>query len=301
MKTVLGGLAVVLLLIVVYGVFIEPRLLLDDQRLEAQVPGLPSEWDGRRVGVVADFQIGMWMGNTGMIERALETAVEDSVSVLLVAGDFLYRPDSARAERAARLMEPVVAAGVPVVAVLGNHDYSLMKKSSEERPPIAEYLTERLRAAGVTVLENEATAVPAPGGGAPLWIAGIGSVWAEDSFPQRALGQVPSGAPRIVLMHNAESFRDIAPGEAPLAIGAHTHGGQISVIPGENTSWLRIVKEDEVVVAGWAADSVGAAGNRLYINRGIGFSTVPVRINRRPELTTVTLRSAPAGSPTARR
>ena len=297
LKTVLIGLGVVLLVLLVWGVAIEPRFLLDEKSFEAEVPGLPAAWDGQKVALVADFQLGMWLDNDGMVEEALEDAIENGVSLVLVAGDFMYHPDSARAERAVAAVRPVLEAGVPLVAVLGNHDYSLMKKDSERRPPIAEYLEERLREAGAIVLENDAVAVAAPGGGAPLWVAGVGSVWAGNSAPDRALAAVPAGAPRLVLMHNPESYRQIPAGEAPLALAAHTHGGQIR-LPGTPTfSWLDIVRRGETVADGWAADSIGAAGNRLYVNRGIGFSTVPVRINCRPELTTVTLRRAAGGVP----
>ncbi len=292
LKKALTALLLLLALVLVYGVFIEPRFLLDDEKFEARLPGLPPAWEGQKVALVADFQIGMWLGNEGMVREALSDAVEEGVALVLIAGDFLYHPDSARANRAVALVRPVVEAGIPVVAVLGNHDYSLMKKSSAERPPIAEYLAARLRATGVAVLENEAVAVSAPGGGDALWVAGIGSVWAENSFPGRALAAVPLGAPRLVLMHNPESFRQIAAGDAPLAFAAHTHGGQIQIFPGERNSWLDIVRPGEVVSDGWAADTIGAPRNRLYVNRGIGFSTVPVRINCRPELTIVTLRAA---------
>ena len=294
---VLTGLGLLVLLLVVYGVAVEPRLLLDDQSFEAELPNLPAGWAGRSVALVADFQLGMWLGNEAMAAEAVEAAVEGGAALLLVAGDFMYRPDSAKAERAAGLLGPAFEAGVPVVAVLGNHDYSLMKKHSEERPPIAEYLADQLRRRGAVVLENEAVGVAAPNGDT-LYVAGIGSVWAEDSDPEAALADVPAGAPRLVLMHNPESYRALPAGEAPLALAAHTHGGQVRLFPGESNSWLDIVREGEVVADGWALDTLGAASNRLYVNRGIGFSTVPVRINCRPELTTITLRRAGGDLPT---
>ena len=300
MRFFLTGLSTLLGLIVLllaYGVLVEPRLLLDEEAFEVELPGLAPEWDGRTVALLADFQIGMWMDNVGMVERAIEEAIEEDASLVLIAGDFLYRPDSARAERAVGLLRPLLAAGVPVVAVLGNHDYSLMKKDSRERPPIAEYLQERLEAAGVTVLQNTAVAVPAPGGGDPLYVAGVGSVWAENSRPAEAVAAVPAGAPRLVLMHNPESFREIAAGEAPLALGAHTHGGQVRLPFLPTTSWLDVVRKGEVVADGWAADAIGAPGNRLYVNRGIGFSTVPIRVLCRPELTLITLRQAHGAVP----
>jgi predicted MPP superfamily phosphohydrolase len=39
-------------------------------------------------------------------------------------------------------------------------------------------------------------------------------------------------------------------------------------------------------------ENFGQAGNRLEVNRGIGISTFPVRINCRPELTFFTLHGA---------
>ena len=299
-KRILGGIGSVVALLLLWGVVLEPRLFLDDRKFEAELPGLSTGWDGQKVALVADFQYGMWWDNVGMMEETVEDAVDEGVSLLLVAGDFLYKPDSTKAEEVVDILRPALDAQIPVVAVLGNHDYSLMKKDSAERPPIAEYLAGRLRDAGVTVLENDAVAVPAPGGGEPLWVAGIGSVWAEDSHPDRALAAVPAGAPRLVLMHNPESYRQIPADAAPLALAAHTHGGQVRVLPGEQNSWLDIVREGETIADGWAPTSIGAEGNRLYVNRGVGFSTVPVRINCRPELTVITLLRAdtpPAETP----
>lgn len=290
LKTSLAVLGLVLLAFAVYGVGVEPRLLLDRQEIEAELPNLPEGWDGQKVALLADFQIGMWLDNDGMVEKAVRAALDAQPALVLIAGDFLYQPDSAKADRVVEFVRPLVEAEVPVVAVLGNHDYSLMKKSSDERPRIAEYLEERLWAIGVTVLENEAVAVPAPDGGDSLWVAGIGSVWAEADDAEAALDAVPEGAPRLVLMHNAEAYRDIPGGEAPLALAAHTHGGQVRLSGTPRWSWLDIVREDEVAVDGWAPSQIGAEGNQLYVNRGIGFSTAPIRFNCRPELTTITLR-----------
>ena len=231
----------------------------------------------------------MWGGNTGMVHEAVEDAVGDSVALALIAGDFVYHPDSSLVDEAVAAVRPLVEAGIPTAVVLGNHDYSLMTESSERVDRFAAYLTAELERAGVTVLQNEAAAIAAPNGDT-LWVAGVGSSWAGLADVPAALAAVPAGAPRLWLMHNSEAFRDIPSEEAHLALAAHTHGGQVRVFPGERTSWLDIVRDGEVAADGWAADSIGAPPNRIYINRGIGFSTVPVRINCRPELTLITLR-----------
>lgn len=277
-----------LVLVVVYGVAVEPRLLLDDEAFEAELPGLPPGWDGKTVGLVADFQIGMWLDNPGMAREAIEDAIDDSVSLMLIAGDFVYQPDSAKVREAVEIVRPLVEAGIPTVAVLGNHDFSLMKESSEVVTVYADYLTAQLEAAGVQVLENDAAPIVADGD--TLWIAGVGSSWAGRDDVPATLAALKVGAPRLWLMHNSEAFRQIPGEEAHLALAAHTHGGQVRIFPGERNSWLDIVRDGEVAADGWAADSIGAPPNRIYINRGIGFSGVPVRINCRPELTLITLR-----------
>ncbi|GAB5534623.1 MAG: metallophosphoesterase [Rubricoccaceae bacterium] len=271
-----------------YGLVIEPRLLLDDVAFEAELPNLPTGWDGQTLALVSDFQVGMWLGNTGMAEEAIEDAVDDSVTAILIAGDFVYRPDSARVRRAVELIRPAVSAGIPVLAVLGNHDYSLMKQHSAINPVVADYLVEQLEDVGAQVLQNEA--IPVVANGDTLWVVGVGSTWAGLSDVEAALGDVPTGAPRVWLMHNSEAFREIPGEEAHLALAGHTHGGQVRVMPGKSNSWLDIVQEGEVAADGWAADSIGQPPNRIYINRGIGFSGIPVRINCRPELTQITLR-----------
>lgn len=91
-------------------------------------------------------------------------------------------------------------------------------------------------------------------------------------------------------MHNPASFERIAAGRAPIAFAAHTHGGQVRIPFTPKWTWLSWVRGERVHSDGWDPPSVGAPGNRLYINRGIGMSELPVCINCRPELTLFTLR-----------
>ncbi|MFH7029531.1 MAG: hypothetical protein ACHBN1_30130 [Heteroscytonema crispum UTEX LB 1556] len=120
-------------------------------------------------------------------------------------------------------------------------------------------------------------------------MVGIGSHWAKEDKPEVALAQVPNGAPRFVMMHHPDSFAAFPANTAPVAVAGHTHGGQIRLPFTPEWSWLSFTQEDEVDVDGWI-DNYGAPGNRLYVNRGIGFSIIPIRINCPPEVTLFTLR-----------
>lgn len=278
--------------------------MVDIERHTVELPNLPVIWDGGRVAVIADLQVGMWLANTGTIRRIVRDAIATRPAAVLIAGDFLYKPGSdpgPEIREAVELVRPLVAAGIPTIAVLGNHDYSLDERDDPRNEVLAEQLRMALEAAGVRVLRNEAVALPPPvnlraaqpSPASALYVAGVGPRWAGEDDPAAAIAQVPAGAAYLVLMHNPDSFAAIPAGRAPVALAAHTHGGQIRVPFTPDWSWLTIVNRGDVVHAdGWIAPGFGAPRNRLYVNRGIGFSDVPVRINCAPELTLLTLRRA---------
>ncbi|WP_205960569.1 metallophosphoesterase [Ramlibacter rhizophilus] len=319
MKRLIAFVFGALVLVAGWG-FVEPRLVLDETHREASIPGLPEAWDGARIAVMADWQTGMWLANEGMIRRGIARVVAQAPAALLLAGDFLYQPVDeesaqeaneelepedlkeieAQIARTVELLRPVLAAGIPVYAVLGNHDYLKEEFESAAVSGVADQLANALRSAGVTVLRNEAVALPPPKGRSPvagarsLYLGGIDSLLAGRAEPERMLAAIPQGAPRLVLMHNPDVFAKLPASSAPLALAGHTHGGQMRVPGFPRWSWMALRASGRVTVDGWIHD-YGAPGNRLYVNRGIGFSTAPMRINCPPELTWFTLRAQPSG------
>ena len=279
-----------------WGVAVEPRLLLADETIEVRLPNLPADWDGQRVVLLADMQTGMWLDNSAMVRHAVHEAIELKPALALIAGDFVYKADTADVRRAVALMRPLAAAGIPTVAVLGNHDYRMNWEDAVPDEDLAARLRTALAAAGIRVLENERVQVPAPRGGDPLTVVGVGSSWAGHSDPRGAMRGIPADAARLLLMHNPQSFTDLSAGSAPIAFAGHTHGGQVRLPGMPRWSWLHIVRSNEVATDGWIEAGFGARGNRLYVNRGIGFSTFPIRLNCPPELTTIVLRQTGGAS-----
>lgn len=275
--------------LLIYGMGVEPRFLLDIEAEDAGIPGLAPAWEGRRVALLSDFQFGMWWGNSALAERAVREAVRARPAAVLITGDFIYHPGedpTPEIETVARVLEPLRASGIPTFAVLGNHDWGLGRRTDSLHHRAAARLRDALRASGVRVLHNESAALNAQ---EPLYLVGVGSRWADMDHPAEALGEVPAGAPRILLMHNPDSFAELPPGTAPLAAAGHTHGGQVRLPWTPEWSWLTFTSADAVHADGWVDEGFGAEGNRLYVNRGIGMSYLPLRINARPELTIFTL------------
>ena len=101
-----------------------------------------------RVAAVGDVHVGLDSGPVlGPPERLREDA-----DVLLLAGDLTRVGTAAEAEVLAR--ELATLDGLPVVAVLGNHDYE---------SDAAEQVREIVEAAGATVLDGEGTTIGVDG------------------------------------------------------------------------------------------------------------------------------------------
>ena len=295
---VLLGVLSAIVLIILYGIFIEPRLIVDTVNVIAPIPNLPPEWEGREIAVIADLQVGMWFGNTGAARKAVRRILAHPPALMLALGDFIYH-DCNRTEPAIRtvqaLLAPVARAGIPLYGVLGNHDYGVASgKELDVDYGRGLQLARALEAVGMRLLENQTVplTVDESHSACPLYLVGIGSSMANNSHPQEALAQVPDGAPRFVIMHNPASFEGIPPELAPAAVAGHTHGGQIRLPGTPDWSYLSIFEEGQVHVDGWVVDGFGQPGNHLYVNRGIGFSDYPIRINCAPEVTRFVLKRA---------
>ena len=291
LKTTLFGLFGIVGLLVIWS-FIEPRILNTTSAV-AKIPNLPPSWQGKRVGQLSDFQIGLWGDNPDTARRGVAELIEAEPELALISGDFIYHADKdgdpePEIQTAVDIVRPLVEAGIPTYAVMGNHDYGMSSKKAQPKVELAERLTTELEAAGIEVLSNEAIQLESPQGEEPLYLVGVDSLWANRDNVDSALSQVPDGSPRISMMHNPDSFEKFPASTAPFAVAGHTHGGQVRVPGTPQWSYLAFTQKDEVVADSWAT-GYGQPNNQLYVNVGIGMSIAPIRLFCPPELTLFTL------------
>lgn len=283
LKAAAATLACVLLALLGYGTAVEPRLILEERRIDMAVPGLPEAWVGERVAVFSDLQVGMWWDNVDMVERVVDRVVDLRPAVVLIPGDFIYGSESVEenVETVGDALEPLAEAGIPTYAVLGNHDHA-SGGAAEVRA--------ELEALGIAVLENESVELDPPEGAAdPLHLVGLAATRPGLTDVDAALDGLADDAPRLVMVHNPASYPDLPAGSAPVTVAGHTHCGQIAVPGMPEWSYLALLQEGEVVADGFAPADYGAPGNSLFVTCGIGFSVVPLRINAPPQLLVVTL------------
>ncbi|MBE9065443.1 metallophosphoesterase [Leptolyngbya cf. ectocarpi LEGE 11479] len=283
------GLASAVGFLAIWG-FIEPRLL-NTEIETATIPGLPAVWEGKQIGQISDFQVGLWGDNPGTARKGIARLIEANPAAVLISGDFIYHAmpnPEAEITLAASIVEPLIKAGIPTYAVMGNHDYGMSSKKAPPNMELAAQMEEALETVGVDVLKNETVAMTLPDSEDPLFLVALGSRWANQADVDQALDGISNERPRVVLMHNPDTYEQLPANSAPLAVAGHTHGGQIRVPGLPQWSWLRFTQKDKAYADGWAK-GYGAPGNNLYVNPGIGMSIVPIRIFCPPEVTLFTL------------
>ena len=291
-KKILLVTGILLGLIVVWG-FIEPYTI-EIVEEEAKITNLSSDLEEEQIAVIGDFQVGLWMDNVSTTGRIVEDLIEMDPAAILITGDYIYHVTSMDDQEIDNIMDalrPLQESGIPVYSVLGNHDYAMSSEDAEPNVELAEGLAEELTSMGIKVLDNQnEILIESEDPDESLYVVGIGSHWAENDRVEEAFLGMPEDAPRVVLMHNPDSFRSLKDNSAPLAVAGHTHGGQIRTPFSDTWSYLALVQGGEVTVDGWIQD-FGSETNNLYVNRGIGMSIVPIRMNATPEVTLFTLKT----------
>lgn len=241
-----------------------PRVLSHD----LVIPGLDPAHDGLRVAHLTDLHVGMLTPDAKIL-RAIQLALAGRPDLIVMTGDFVcYSP-----KFVGKLAELTRGMDIPVYAVLGNHDYWTD----------GEGVRKALERNGYTVLRNGHSEITLRH--APLTVVGIDDAITGQSDVKRAFRGVRRGGSRIVLTH-APNIADRAAEHGPsLIVAGHTHGGHV-VIPRVTAGIAR--RLGSRYLAGWYQVN----GSRLYVNCGIGSSSVPIRAGAPSEVSLFTLRTA---------
>ncbi|HJU66381.1 MAG TPA: metallophosphoesterase [Gemmatimonadaceae bacterium] len=246
----------------------------------APIDGLPEEFSGYTIAVLADVHYGPPTG-ARVPRRAVDIAHRASPDLVVLLGDYGLSYDSALwlsrilYRSAYRGLAPIlrrITARDGVLAVLGNHDYDVG----------ADTVRSWLRSLGVDVLVNDCRIVRR--GNASLAIGGVDDFKKGTVDPMGGCHTLPAGAPHIVLSHSPDAVRVLDRRvRVDLVLAGHTHGGQV-VIPGYGAP-LRFCKVCGPRTAkGWVPNDRAP----LYVSAGVG-AAVPLRFNCPPEVVIVRL------------
>ncbi|MBZ0271227.1 metallophosphoesterase [bacterium] len=245
-----------------YAFTIGPRRVVATD-IEVRIPGLPGPLDAIQI---SDFHF--W-GVTGREEEVARIVNATNPTYLFITGDLVEDAD---------LLDECLA----WIATLRYRKQAYFCTGNWEHwnKTIDSDLRARLDRIGVTMMVNEGRAIEHAGGA--FWLAAIDDAFYGVPRPDTALDTRPPELPAIVLSHAPCVVHRLGNRRADLVLSGHTHGGQVRV------PFFGALKTPPGS-AEFQQGMYEIGSTRLYVNRGIGTSILPVRINCPPEVTRLTL------------
>jgi predicted MPP superfamily phosphohydrolase len=264
--------AVILGGILLDSVLIEPRWIRVN-RYRFPVADLPKAFQGFTIVHLTDLHCSKYV-SVGYLRKVVRKVNALSPDVIVITGDFVRgSSDPAYAEEVGNLLADLRASN-GVFAVPGNHDYWSGIETVERA----------VSKAGIRFLTNANVTIERSG--EHLVLCGVDDLWEGVVNFSDALKGTESASPRILLMHNPDSFEEAAQYPFDLILCGHTHGGQI-VLPLIGPP-LVPSRYGKLYAAGFFRKN----GRSMYVNRGVGLVPPAVRFCCRPEIAVFALERA---------
>jgi uncharacterized protein len=215
-----------------------------------------------------------------IIDNAISLGLAQKPDVICLTGDFITFKHDFDEDRYIHSLRRLSQAA-PTFAVVGNHDGSRWAPAYGGHPN-HDFVDGMLARSGIELLHNRSERLTVRG--SKLSLAGTGDLWGGEIDASAAFRTIETADPVVLLAHNPDSKKLVAPFPWHLMLSGHTHGGQV-LIPFKGPYYVPI--EDKRFTAGlcpW--------GNRsIYVTRGVG-NLAGVRFLCRPEVTVLDLRCA---------
>ena len=239
---------------------------------------LPAAFDGFTFAHISDLHNAKFgRGQKNLLARLRESAPD----AIVITGDLIdkRRPGMRRALRFAELAVKIA----PVYYVTGNH---------EAKSKAFPLLKEALGRLGVRLLLDRAETIERAG--ERIVLAGLSDARFETA-DKRAFAAVSAeklghflpqdGAFTVLLSHRPELFSVYRAAGVDLALCGHAHGGQfrIPLLGG-------VIAPDQGLFPKYSEGLYREEGKAMVVSRGLGNSSVPIRLNNRPEVVKVVLK-----------
>ncbi len=209
-------------------------------------------------------------------ERLLSLIKSQKPDIMLFGGDLTAKRAYLKpaVDLLERMHQSLDGAGLPLIAVRGNHDQDESVAAMEQ--------------AGFIVLQNDH----------------FDFYWHEKHFQIIGLNDPAAGGPdvhlalkplekakipssqRLILTHNPDNILTVPPGQARWFFAGHFHGGQIYFPFGLE---FRLLRHEKFPRIGLVKGLVQWRGITGYITRGLGCVLFPLRLRSLPEIAVIDL------------
>lgn len=240
----------------------------DIKTIEIKIKNLPSELKGFKILHLTDIHAGDYI-RKNYIERVVKLSNQQAPDITVITGDFTetdYKDIYWSAPILAKLK-----AKYGVYGVSGNHDiWNGYEKIMNE-----------LEKNNIEIIDNKGVRIKQ--NGASLFLAGISDHKIGNSDIRQALENQQENEPTVLLSHNPDAVEILDNNKVDIMLAGHIHGGQWCfpligplMVPskyGRKHAW-GLTKYNNTYV---------------YTSKGIGTTTIPLRINCPPEIVTIKL------------
>jgi predicted MPP superfamily phosphohydrolase len=210
-------------------------------------------------------------------QKAIKLINQASPDMLFVTGDILGKGNESI---------PIcldffsrITARLGIWVVLGNEDHLHAGKMIDTNR-----FVNLLQQHGIQVLQNERRKVTITSDDTTseskhFWIIGVDDPYlAYDDLYLASIG-IPAEEVKLLLVHTPDIIEDAARLNIDLMLAGHTHGGQIRF------PLLGAVITQSLYEKKYAVGLYMLKNTTLYVNRGIGTASIPLRLFCRPEIT----------------
>ena len=243
-------------------------------RQTISLPNLPTPFRGTTVALLADVHHGPFVP-LAYIRHVVSMTNTLQPDIIALVGDFVHQHDR------------YIAPGIDVLgrlqgalgrfAVRGNHDNRNYHGIHSFRPQTCAALAD----AQLPDLNNRGIWIER--GGARLRICGVGDLWTDYQDLKAALGDATERDAVLLLSHNPDFVETIRDRRVGLVLSGHTHGGQI-VLPGYGAPIVPSRYGQKYLYG-----LIQGPTCSVFVTRGVGTITPPVRFLCRPEVVLITL------------
>ncbi|WP_317856254.1 metallophosphoesterase [Chakrabartyella piscis] len=232
---------------------------------------IPEDLDGFTITQVSDLQSKSFGADQNSL---LEKVAQTNPNIIVITGDLIDRNHT---DIEASMTFIAGARKIaPIYFVTGNH---------EHQSGVWEELSDLLIEADVTILDNGKSIIEY--NNEIITLIGLAdkrvNPYYAEALSTLTQGMNPNGL-TILLSHRPELFESYAEYPIDLAFTGHAHGGQIRLpfVGG-------LFAPNQGFFPEYTSGAYEINDTTMYVSRGLGNSTFPIRFGNRPEIVVVTL------------